>query len=660
MKNLRRILQLFIGQIENKNYMKSIVSPLNINKLIHIFCLISMPIVMLMINDNWLFTRLGYLDPWYNVGYFLHYDDPSFRPDHYKIARASWLIPGFVAYEIFTPLVANYVLHIGCLVLTTIFIYLALSRIINRDISFITAAMLSVYYPIHGSGGWDYQTTPSGAYFALTLYSMCRAGQHAAQLHNPMLWLWLAGAAFAATFHANIIFINTLPIIFAFYIVLSGNKIINIKTFKVFLHFCLGFLGLTFLLGLINLVIGRQFLFYSPLIEIVINYIKDTSNQETWWLPWSSGWYEKDYAAGYLALPAALLVIGTGLILYISCIEKRIFSLNEKITILLIGQYVFIGWIWVIWQSIGQTALVPDYFAYPVQLSAFIGLAGIMSLGNMKLSFSDANLHYMQQINITTLLMLILKYLLVSTIFVILLVLPIATTFATQILNKYSMTDRAYFLYASALMIVCFIVMISIKASSRYSYFVIAASMFIFIQVATITAFVYPDEYNKLTSQHNSAYSSAKEYVSFESCLDRRGSYLALLEIEQAVRKYVPASHVAYVLWDPTLKIISGDNCVLNFTDLGSSFSSISSHYFAQDKYTSEIFSNPLDMPEESFVTFSTDTPLVILTNDQKYVDGVLGRFKKAEHLNMEIREKRFIKTKNHSFYSYILMGPSN
>ena len=77
--------------------------------------LAAIPLAMSIVNVNWLFTPIGSIDPWVNVGYFLHYSDPTFLNSYYKIARLSWIIPGFAAYQVFSPVVASYVLHVGCL-----------------------------------------------------------------------------------------------------------------------------------------------------------------------------------------------------------------------------------------------------------------------------------------------------------------------------------------------------------------------------------------------------------------------------------------------------------------------------------------------------------------------------------------------------------------
>ena len=393
---------------------------------------------------------------------------------------------------------------------------------------------------------------------------------------------------------------------------------------------------------------------------MAISYVTDNSQQKYWWEPWSSGWFKEDYAAGYMALPAALLFVGTAILLYIILIRRSTNSKTGKTSILLIGQFVFLGWLWVFWQSIGQTALVPDYFAYPIQLSAFIGLAGIMNLGSCQLLERGNQSRGLkaQSVDSANLPRLFLRSATTSVIFVAILILPSATILATGILMKYPAAERSYLLYSVALVAVALLAYISILSVRRYWLFVLASAIFLFVQVAAVTSFVYPNEYNKLTIWYASRYVSAKDYVATEPCLNRKESFLALLEIERSISKFRIPLQTAHVLWDPTLTLRAKKDCDLNMTNFGSSFASISSHYFAQENYRSGIFSDPSTIPEKYFATFSPERPLVILTADRRYVDGVLDRFKKAGLIDMEIMDMRLITIKPHSFYSYILMQP--
>jgi hypothetical protein len=146
------------------------------------------------------YSPIGWVDPWCNVGYFLHYSDPEFGAGYYKAARLSWIIPGFIAYHVFQPIVANYVLHMGCLILSVLFLYLTIAGLFGRAVAFAIAACLSVFIPVHGSGGWDYQNAAAGAFYMIAFYTLTRVVS-SKQPRWPAIGV---GAAYAAAVHATI------------------------------------------------------------------------------------------------------------------------------------------------------------------------------------------------------------------------------------------------------------------------------------------------------------------------------------------------------------------------------------------------------------------------------------------------------------------------
>jgi hypothetical protein len=347
----------------------------------HIAVLILIPLVMAAINSNWLFTPIGYLDPWYDVGYFLHYGDAAFRTAHYKISRLSWLLPGWILYQVFRPVVANLLLHVGALLIATIFVYLTLARLVARDIALLSAVFLTVYYPFHGSGGWDYQTTGSGAYYALTLYFLTVA----AQTQAPARSLFAAGMAFAATFHANIVFINMAPVLVGQYLV-AGRDVQRplARLFHAIGPVVAGFVVLTLALCVLNWSVGRYFLFFQPILDIVFNYVSDPNHMKAWWSAWSTGWilWQVGYwpaGAYYLAVPLATMLVGGWVLLRHRHGEWR--DSAYRLPTFLIGQFIFLALLWIVWQSLGSVALEPDYFAYPLIIPCILGLAGIMASG---------------------------------------------------------------------------------------------------------------------------------------------------------------------------------------------------------------------------------------------------------------------------------------
>ncbi|KAB0269710.1 hypothetical protein [Microvirga brassicacearum] len=337
---------------------------------VHILLLIAVPVLLGLRNPGWLYTPIGYLDPWYNVGYFLHYGDPNFLPGHYKESRLSWIAPGYALYSLLGPTAANFVLHVGALTSSAVFVYLTLARLVSRKSGLIVAALLTAYYPFHGSGGWDYQTTPSGAYYALTLYLLTRASQSA----RPINWLVATGMAFGATFHANIIFVNMVPVLAAQYLAV-GRQHRNLKgIIQAASWSLLGFVLVTLVLCLIAWSVGRRAAFFWPIVEIVFNYTRDPSNMKAWWSPWSSLWFLRPEAFVYLILPASILV--ASVIWLMGLMKGRSANLRPDtlVPVALVAQYVFLALLWIVWQSFGHVALQPDYFAYPLIIPAFIAL----------------------------------------------------------------------------------------------------------------------------------------------------------------------------------------------------------------------------------------------------------------------------------------------
>lgn len=345
---------------------------------IPILCLSLLPILVGLISDDWLYTGVEYLDPWYNVGLFDHYADPQFLSGHYKESRLSWLAPGYYLYKGIGPLAANFVLHLGALIAAVVFVYLTLARLVSRNAAILVAGMLCAYYPFHGSGGWDYQTTPSGAYYALTLYLLTVAAQSA----KPAGWLVGAGAAFAATFHADILFVNMAPGLAAHYLVIARPA----KPFKAAglaaAWGLLGFVTLTQVLCFVAWSVGRDPLFFKPIVEIVFNYTLDPqTTMGAWWRPWSEGWILLPWVAAYL-LPLAAVVLAGVVWLAGQALRLRIPADRrpsaDPVRIMLIGQYLFVFALWIIWQSLGHTALQPDYFAYPLIIPAFMALGALV------------------------------------------------------------------------------------------------------------------------------------------------------------------------------------------------------------------------------------------------------------------------------------------
>lgn len=67
-----------------KSYLRDVLGILG--KYPQVIFLVLSPLLLSMINSNWLYPQVGNLDTWYYLWYFYHWSDPDFLPRYYKIS----------------------------------------------------------------------------------------------------------------------------------------------------------------------------------------------------------------------------------------------------------------------------------------------------------------------------------------------------------------------------------------------------------------------------------------------------------------------------------------------------------------------------------------------------------------------------------------------
>src|SRR5215831_18974999 len=89
--------------------------------------------------QNWFFDPLGNTDAFKYVGMFLDFNhiDPAIYD--YKTSRLPWILPGFVSYHAFGPVVGHYVLQMVFLSAAALFLYFGIRIAFGRDIALLTA-----------------------------------------------------------------------------------------------------------------------------------------------------------------------------------------------------------------------------------------------------------------------------------------------------------------------------------------------------------------------------------------------------------------------------------------------------------------------------------------------------------------------------------------
>ena len=331
------------------------------------------PLVLMVFNRDWLFTPETYLDPWHYVGFFREYLNPNYSPGAYKLARLPWILAGFLTHTLLPPLQAAYVLHGLFLCVTSLALFVGLYALLRRvALAAVVAIALGFYTHAHGSGGWDYHNTGAGAFYLVTFMLLALP----AAIAGRRVPLMLAGAAAALAVHTNITLANFLPAL-AFVHVrtvqLRTGELPRVRALAARAGWgLLGAVLVTMLLGAINWMAGREFLFFAALVNIVSQYVADPQRyQSGYHSAWSSGWA---LTAGYLALLAAVFVAGA----VSSAIRRSTTDTTDRLATLLVAQFLVMSLVWVGWQTAGQTALDWNFFAYVLIPSCFIALGGVL------------------------------------------------------------------------------------------------------------------------------------------------------------------------------------------------------------------------------------------------------------------------------------------
>ena len=164
------------------------------------------------------------------------------------------------------------------------------------------------------------------------------------------------GAAYAAAVHAAIGFANLAPILPVHFLVMYYQQTRQLPSrgdvLRASAFFLLGAILLTVLLGVMNVIVGRDFLFFKLLVNFAFSMVRNSQGQATWWLPWASKWYLKFGNLYYFGFVVAVLV-GCACSIIIAIAQRR----STPIALALEAQFLFAGLLWIVWQSVGQTAL---------------------------------------------------------------------------------------------------------------------------------------------------------------------------------------------------------------------------------------------------------------------------------------------------------------
>ena len=351
------------------------VGGVELNSWFPILTLSVIPIVVALVNQEWLFTRAGEVDPWnyVSLGYY-YFKDPLLFSGGYKLSRVPWILVEALIRNLFTPTASAIILALGFGIMGSIGFYLLVSSFFGKTTGFVSAALLGTYSYYLINRATDYQNTAGIVFFIWSLYFL----NLAIRAEKNQRWWFLAfGATFGIAAHSEIFVLGCLPAVAVqFFTLYSGAK----KRFiwKAILFSLAGFLAITGLLGLAALSSGRSFFFFMDQLSELTNY--SNAYGANLYSQIDKSW---PLQAKYLALPVAVflfaagwIVINTKKILFSQLPISRPFwfqfSLNLQMTV--------VGIIWLAGEIFHKEALLRYYLVHPIYIYAFLAFAGFLAM----------------------------------------------------------------------------------------------------------------------------------------------------------------------------------------------------------------------------------------------------------------------------------------
>lgn len=234
------------------------------------------------------------IDAWLYFGYYLNLPEYLRTFDGlYYTTRLSTILPGWLAYQLFPPLIANYVLHVGLYYVSVGSLFLTLKETVNRRAAFISALALGCHFHFFTAIGWDYVDGFGIAYFLFSAWMLTAASRS----RFPRTCLLAAGAGALAMGVANITYFLLVPLLLGHYLVLNWHRR-GLYLLSGTVWFVFGAGGLFALLGTINWSIAGRFWFLLPSFAWTYSFMREAAPS-----PWQVPLAEWIFHASWLVFP---------------------------------------------------------------------------------------------------------------------------------------------------------------------------------------------------------------------------------------------------------------------------------------------------------------------------------------------------------------------
>jgi hypothetical protein len=182
------------------------------------------PWLLILLNSNWIFSPAnGMPDTWFYYAffrYFFQYASEFPSNSHYFVERLTWIVPGFYVYRVFSPLWANYILHLAVYYTATFSLYGVLRILFNARTALIAALAMGSYPWFLRAAGWDYVDGVGIAHMLLLLFLLIRATRSG----HWKMYLFVAGIVHASMLITNQFWAGFAPAWSVFFLLLNQRE----------------------------------------------------------------------------------------------------------------------------------------------------------------------------------------------------------------------------------------------------------------------------------------------------------------------------------------------------------------------------------------------------------------------------------------------------
>lgn len=233
------------------------------------------------------------IDSWIYTGYFLSL--PSFVhrfPGTYYGSRLSVILPGSAAHALFTPSIANYVLHVALLCALLLSTHALVRHGSNRRTAWLVTLVMAWNPVILSSVSWDYVDGFGMVFLVGALLCLERASAGAGR------WRFYAGAAGAVIgclVTANLFLLVLLPVLALFLVLRTGRSRWRVAAGVTVLA-AVGAVAMLACFGATSAALGGSFWFLQPQLHAATTLTAARN-------PWQLSGYVWLASATWLVLP---------------------------------------------------------------------------------------------------------------------------------------------------------------------------------------------------------------------------------------------------------------------------------------------------------------------------------------------------------------------